>query len=141
LVRAQAICEQQLGPQHPDTANCLNNLAILYEAQGKHEQAEPLLVRALSIREQQLGPQHPDTAQSLNNLAALYRDQGKFAEAEPLYQRALAIYERQLGKEHPWTQGARNSYLMLSILSMMYPGRRREAPLQMPAQGEPGDDN
>src|SRR5438105_2585443 len=28
--RALAICEQQLGPDHPDTATSLNNLAALY---------------------------------------------------------------------------------------------------------------
>ncbi len=59
-------------PEHPDTATSLNNLALLYDSQGKYEQAEPLYQRALHIREQVLGPEHPDTAQSLNNLAALY---------------------------------------------------------------------
>jgi len=98
---ALAIREKQLGPEHPDTAQSLNNLAELYRAQGKYEQAEPLYQRALAIREKQLGPEHPYTATSLNNLAGLYRAQGKYEQAEPLYQRALAIREKQLGPEHP----------------------------------------
>jgi tetratricopeptide (TPR) repeat protein len=61
LQRALAICEQQLGPLHPNTATSLNSLAGLYWNQGKYAQAEPLLVRALQIREQQLGPLHPNT--------------------------------------------------------------------------------
>jgi len=103
LQRALAIREQQLGPQHPDTATSLNNLAGLYQAQGKYAEAEPLYQRALAICEQQLGPHHPDTATSLDNLAMLYQAQGKYAEAEPLYQRALAIREQQLGPHHPDT--------------------------------------
>ena len=60
--RALAIREQALGPNHPDTASSLNNLANLYWRQGKYEEAEPLYQRALAIREQALGPNHPDTA-------------------------------------------------------------------------------
>ena len=95
-----------MGPQHPDTALSLNNLAVLYRKQGKYEQAEPLYVRALAIREQQLGPLHPDTASSLNNLAAPLLAQGKYEQAEPLLVRALAICEQQLGPEHPDTAKA-----------------------------------
>ena len=39
----------------------LNNLAGLYERQGRYEQAEPLYKRALVIVEKVLGPEHPDT--------------------------------------------------------------------------------
>jgi tetratricopeptide (TPR) repeat protein len=107
--RALAINEQQLGPEHPDTARSLNNLAALYYTQGKYEQVEPLYQRALAINEQQLGPEHPDTAGSLNNLAALYYTQGKYEQAEPFYQRALAINEKQLGPEHPDTATCLNN--------------------------------
>jgi Flp pilus assembly protein TadD len=50
-----------LGPTHPDTATSLNNLALLYDAQGKYAEAEPLLRHALAIYEKQLGFQHPTT--------------------------------------------------------------------------------
>jgi tetratricopeptide (TPR) repeat protein len=103
LERAYQMREQQLGPEHLDTATSLNNLARLYRMQGKYEQAEPLYERALTIRERQLGPLHPHTAQSLNNLALLYHAQGKYEQAEPLYERALTVYEQQLGLEHPYT--------------------------------------
>ena len=33
--RALAIYEKALGPEHPDTANSLNNLAALYRKQGR----------------------------------------------------------------------------------------------------------
>ena len=98
---ALAICEQQLGPAHRETADILNNLVLLYYNQGRYEQAELLCRRALSIQEQQLGPEHPDTATSLNNLAKLYYEQGKYEQAEPLYQRAVAIRESSWGQSIP----------------------------------------
>jgi len=107
--RAIVICERTLGPDHPDVAANLNNLAGLYQSQGKYAEAEPLYQRALAIDEQVLGPDHPDVAANLNNLASLYRGQGKYAEAEPLYQRALTIYEQQLGTEHLDTATALNN--------------------------------
>ena len=53
---------KSLGPDHPDTAATLNNLAELYRAQRKYDEAEPLYQRALAIREKALGQDHPDTA-------------------------------------------------------------------------------
>jgi nucleoside phosphorylase/tetratricopeptide (TPR) repeat protein len=82
--RALAITEEQLGPEHSDTAQSLNNLATLYESQGKYAEAEPLYRRALLIDINVYGVEHPDVAIDLHNLAGLYRAQGKYAEAEPV---------------------------------------------------------
>jgi CHAT domain-containing protein len=71
-VRALAIDEKVLGPDHPGVATDLNNLAGLYRAQGQYAKAEPLYVRALAIDEKALGPDHPDVANTLNNLAVLH---------------------------------------------------------------------
>jgi len=101
LATALKILEQAHGKDQPYAAQYLNNLAELYKAQGKYEEAEPLYQRSLGIFEKALGKDHPDVAQSLNNLAELYRAQGKYEEAEPLYQRSLGIYEKSLGKDHP----------------------------------------
>ena len=64
-------------------ATSLNNLAGLYQAQGKYAEAEPLYQRALAIWEKALGPEHPDVATSLNNLAALYQAQGSTGRRSP----------------------------------------------------------
>ena len=105
-VRALSIREQELGPQHLDTAKSLHNLAELHRHQRRYQQAEMLYLRALTILEQHLGPQHSDTATALNDLAELYRSQGKYEQAEPLLQRALAIFEQQLGPQHTYTAAA-----------------------------------
>ena len=101
--RSLSIREEQLGANHPDTAQSLNNLALLYDSMGRYEEALPLYQRSLSIREEQLGANHPDTAQSLNNLALLYDSMGRYEEALPLFQRSLSIWEEQLGTNHPNT--------------------------------------
>jgi tetratricopeptide (TPR) repeat protein len=60
--RDLAISEKALGPEHPDVARGLNNLAELYRTQGKYEQAEPLWKQALVIYEKLFGHDHPTTA-------------------------------------------------------------------------------
>jgi tetratricopeptide (TPR) repeat protein len=42
LQRALDIVEKVRGPEHPNTATSLNNLAELYYAQGRYEEAERL---------------------------------------------------------------------------------------------------
>ena len=79
----------------------LNNLASLYQNQGKYALVEPLSKRALAIREKALGPDHPSVAGPLSALALLYKAQGQYAPAEPLYKRAFAIREKTLGPHHP----------------------------------------
>jgi class 3 adenylate cyclase/tetratricopeptide (TPR) repeat protein len=96
--RGLAICENALGPDHPDVARSLHVLGMVYWIQGRHAEAEVVFSRALAIREKTLGPDHPDVARSLNSLGLAYPDQ---AEAEPFYARATAIWERTLGPEHP----------------------------------------
>jgi hypothetical protein len=39
-----------LGPDHPDVAISLNNLASLYESQGQYAEAEPLQRRSRDFR-------------------------------------------------------------------------------------------
>jgi tetratricopeptide (TPR) repeat protein len=100
LERALAIREKVLGPEHPDTALSLNNLAHLLTAQGDLAAARPLHERALAIREKVHGPEHPLTTGSLNHFAYVLQEQGDLAGARPLYERALAISEKVLGPEH-----------------------------------------
>ena len=118
--RALAIREKVLGPEHPDTATSLNNLAGLYRDTGAYTKAEPLYSRALAIREKVLGPEHPDTATSLNNLAELYRATGAYTKSEPLYSRALAIREKVLGPEHPDTATSLNNLAGLYVTTGAY---------------------
>src|SRR3712207_8138639 len=51
LFRSLTICEKTLGPEHPDTARSLNNLALTLWYQGDLAGARPLFERALVIYE------------------------------------------------------------------------------------------
>ena len=91
---------EKLGPNDPRLAASLNNLAAIYDAQGKYAEAEPLYKRSLAIREKALGPDHPDVATTLENYADLMRKTGREAEAEKMKVRATAIRE-QHAKPNP----------------------------------------
>jgi tetratricopeptide (TPR) repeat protein len=80
--RTLAIVEKALGPDHPNVATALNNLADLYRAQGRYADAETLYKRSLAMREKELGPDDLNVALSLNNLAGLYLTQGRYADVE-----------------------------------------------------------
>ena len=94
-------CENLVGPDHPEVATVLNNLAHLLKATNRLAEAEPLMRRALAIDERSFGPDHPEVATDLNNLATLLQATNRLAEAEPLMRRALVIDEVSYGSDHP----------------------------------------
>ena len=83
--------EKAFGPDHPDIAQALNNLAALYGRQGRNAQAERLFKRSAATFEKTLGPDHPDLAGVLENLAGLYKYQGRHADAQQVLKRSMAI--------------------------------------------------
>ena len=128
--RALAITEKARGPEHPDTAVSLNNLAMLYQAISAYAEAAPLYEQALAIIEKALGPEHPNTAIALNNLAALYVTTAAYEKAEPLYRRALAIH-----REDARPRASRHRHCaQQSRLSIPYDRRLREGGAALPAR-------
>ncbi len=81
-------------------ATSLNNLAMLYQAQGRYAEAEPLYKRSLAIGEKALGPEHPNVAGSLENYSVLLSETGRGSEAVKLEARAKAIRAKR-AKENP----------------------------------------
>lgn len=99
--QAISLIEKALGPDHPDIATSLNNLAALYAALGRYHEAELHHKRSLAILEKVFGPDDPFTATGISNLASVYAEQNRYAEAIPMHERALAIREKALGPLHP----------------------------------------
>ena len=54
----------------------INNLAGLYDSQGRYEQAEPLYRQALDIFEKVLGKDHPSTVTVRENYQLLLEEKG-----------------------------------------------------------------
>ena len=100
---ALAICEKVSGPEHKNTATCLDNLATACRIQSKFAEALPLCQRALLIREKVHGREHRETAASYSNLGWLHRRMRNGQEAEWMLEEALRIREKILGPEHPET--------------------------------------
>lgn len=65
--------QRVLGPEHPDCAQSLNNLAALHTERRDYEAAEDMYEKALEIRKRALSPDHPSLAYTLKHLAMLYK--------------------------------------------------------------------
>jgi tetratricopeptide (TPR) repeat protein len=113
LRRALAIDLQSYGPEHPNVATGLNNLASLLMGTNRLEDAERLFRRALVIDEKAYGPEHPNIGRDLNNLSMLLLKTNRLAEAEPLIYRSLAIDEVAYGTDHPRVAIGKNNLAML----------------------------
>jgi len=93
LERALAITEATYGPDHPNVAVGLNNLALILCDLGQPEAARPLQERALAIWESAAEPNDLDIGIALSVLALILKDLGQPRAARPLLERALAILE------------------------------------------------
>ena len=73
---ALASQEASLGKTHPDVANIVNNLAVVYERLGRVAEAEQSYRRAHAIAVASLPPKHPFVATSLKNLVEFCKAHG-----------------------------------------------------------------
>jgi tetratricopeptide (TPR) repeat protein len=103
-----ADCEDIVGSDSSTTMTTRHNLAQVYQAMGRLDEAIELFTRTLADQERMLGRDHPDTLGSRNNLAAAYQAVGRLDEAIGLFTRTLADRERVLGPDHPYTLASRN---------------------------------
>ena len=78
-----------------------NNLACVYAANGKLEQARVLEERAIMLKEEALGGEHPDVAISLIGLASSLTALGRPAEGLPHSERAISILGRNCDPSDP----------------------------------------
>ncbi len=77
-------------------ATSLNNLALLYQTQGKYAEAEPLYKRSLAIDEKAFGPDHLKVATCLRNMAECFKKTRKKKEAKRLEEQASIIEAKNL---------------------------------------------
>jgi len=90
--------ESNLGPEHPDLAQSLMNLAERFKTAGKYDEAEQLYRRSVVIQEKALGPDHPDVATTLEIYANILARLDRQSEAEEVVARYSSIRERQRQK-------------------------------------------
>ena len=116
---ALAILEKVLGPEHSETAQALNNLALLLANKGDRVDAESLYRRSIGIQtrlqESDKSEAMANLGTSLYNLGTLLSDGGDFTGAEPLFRRAIIIREKVYGPDHPDVAAALNNLANLLL--------------------------
>ncbi|MES1243980.1 MAG: tetratricopeptide repeat protein [Acidobacteriota bacterium] len=93
--------ERIYGPDHPEVAASLHDLAGVMADQERFAESEALLYRSLQIQLSLAGPRYASLLPTLVNLVDLLAVQGRAAEAEPLALRAFEIALETSGTDHP----------------------------------------
>jgi tetratricopeptide (TPR) repeat protein len=81
-------------------ASTRHNLASVYIAQGRHDEAWEQLQRSLAIKEAWLGTEHPLVASAHNSLGVCAMRQGHYEEARQEFELALDLWSRTLPAGH-----------------------------------------
>jgi len=97
--RALALHERTQGPDHPEVATTLVNLANVLDREGRDSLA--LRQRALRIFEAKLPTDHPLVAVTLSTIGYHYVLAKQPTSAIPYLERAAAIQAARLGTNHP----------------------------------------
>jgi tetratricopeptide (TPR) repeat protein len=92
---------ETLGPGHPITLGSTNNLAIIYQRQGRLDRARELHQQALETKTRVLGGNHPETLSSQYNLAIVLTAEGRLDDAERLHRQTLEVRRQTLGARNP----------------------------------------
>jgi len=100
LFTAAVEASEQYGEDDPRLANCLDNLAWIFQARNKLAEAEPVLKRSLAIMERSKGADHEDNAWILATLGSVCSTLSKFDESENYYRKALSISETAFGPDN-----------------------------------------
>lgn len=103
LERALARAERLFGPEHPQTAEAMQNLGLLRWYAGDLASGRKLMECCLAVRQSRPADEDSHLATTLHNLATLIQAQGDLDAARPLYERALALRSRILGPDDPHT--------------------------------------
>ncbi|HEX6901405.1 MAG TPA: serine/threonine-protein kinase [Thermoanaerobaculia bacterium] len=107
--RALAIREARYGPRDPGVAEALNDLGMTLAAQGRFDEAEPILQRSAALQESLFGDRDPRVAKALHNLSGIAYYRGRTEEGIRLQRRVLAIREAVLPDDHPDLAGSREA--------------------------------
>jgi tetratricopeptide (TPR) repeat protein len=84
----------------PFHAMLLNNIALVYQAEGRYSEAESAAKESLAILNSSKTPNLLSVANALGTLAGTYRVQGRHKEAEDLLLNAVAILQKAQPKNN-----------------------------------------
>ena len=118
--QALQLAEKINDSNHPNVATSLNNLAGIYEALGRKENAENSYRRAIGIYQKSAPVNNLLYGTALNNLAMLYMNQERYSEAEPLLKQALKIGHETRLKSQQFPMTVSNNLINLYLHQKKY---------------------
>lgn len=89
------------GENQPRFANCLNNIAVVYQRLKMYDKALEYHKRAYLNWSENLPADYPNIAASLHNMGDVYSSCGEYETALEHYQRALSMFRKSLHSQHP----------------------------------------
>lgn len=100
FLRALAIYEARIGPDHGATISALSNLGTMSLRTGDLDDAERIYREILERSQRKLGTNNQTIANSYQNLATALTRQGRYEESIPLHKKAVEIYDAVLLGDH-----------------------------------------
>ena len=97
------------------------NVGIIFEEQGKLEEAEQMYNQTLQIRVKVLGDTSLDVAKTQKNIADIRSAQARYDEAVEMYAGVVQIQQRVLGRNHPLTADTKNNIAVVYKEQAKYP--------------------
>ncbi|MEM8713708.1 MAG: serine/threonine-protein kinase, partial [Planctomycetota bacterium] len=98
------------GPDHPQVAMIINNIARLHLANGDLERAGKGFQEAATRLERSLPSPHAYVGAVWNNLGFVQQERGDLEKADRSFRRAVAAYEASVGADHIDTLTTRNTH-------------------------------
>lgn len=89
------------GPDHPNMATLLSNLASIQQDQGDLTGALATVKKAIAIKLTHYSPDHLKLAMSYNNMQSILWSMGNLTEAREYIEKAIAIELKHFPAEHP----------------------------------------
>ncbi|KAJ5159823.1 uncharacterized protein N7482_006827 [Penicillium canariense] len=95
--------QETLGPEHPDTILCMDQVANIYWQQWRYRDVEIFLDPVVEMKKRLLGPEHDSTLGSMELKARALYEQRRYTQAEEIQAFILQVREKTLGPEHRLT--------------------------------------
>ena len=112
--RSLALARQQYGTtDHKDVSTALNNLALVLDSRGQHDEALRTYQASLDMQTRLFGERHPEVLSTLGNIGLTYYKMGRFAAAAPRLERVMQLTREVLGPDHPGRVIDLNNYASL----------------------------
>jgi CHAT domain-containing protein/Flp pilus assembly protein TadD len=112
--------KEEVGEKNPDFLTLLNNVAVVYNLEGKNIKADSLYTKLANLRREVYGENNQEYINTIYYKANLYKNTGRYLEAEPLYNKVVAFRKIKPGENSPEFMFAYKHLGQLYVLQRRY---------------------